>query len=151
MNKKLFLLIILFSYSSYSQIVFEKGYFINNSNEKMECFIKNIDWRNNPTEFTYKTSEVSTQKNIGIESVKEFGLYNFSKYVRKTVEIDKSLESLDRLAHEKNPVFIEQELFLKVLVEGQANLYVYQEGDLKNSFTVMTILKLNNSFLRFIE
>ena len=39
---------------SYSQITFEKGYFISNDGIKTECFIKNLDWRNNPTEFEYK-------------------------------------------------------------------------------------------------
>ena len=39
---------------SYSQIIFENGYFIDESNNRIECLIKNIDWKNNPTEFEYK-------------------------------------------------------------------------------------------------
>jgi hypothetical protein len=53
--KKLFLLIILtqISLNCYSQINFEKGYFYNNENKKIECLIKNNDWLNNPTQIKY--------------------------------------------------------------------------------------------------
>jgi hypothetical protein len=53
--KNLLLTALLFLFSfSYAQITFEKGYFINNSGDRTECFIKNIDWRDNPTKFEYK-------------------------------------------------------------------------------------------------
>jgi hypothetical protein len=46
MKKQLLLLLCLvFTANAYTQIVFEKGYYINNANEKVECLIKNIDWR----------------------------------------------------------------------------------------------------------
>lgn len=47
-------LITISQFDSYAQIIFENGYFINELNQKVECFIKNIEWRNNPTEFEYK-------------------------------------------------------------------------------------------------
>ncbi len=40
----LLFLAIIYSFSSYGQILFEQGYYINNSNEKIDCFIKNNDW-----------------------------------------------------------------------------------------------------------
>ena len=51
MKKQILLLLTtILSLNSYSQINFDKGYFINDSNQKVDCLIKNIDWKNNPTE-----------------------------------------------------------------------------------------------------
>ena len=88
--KKQFLLflIITLHFSGYSQISFVKGYFIKNSGEKIECFIKNIDWKDNPTQFNYKLSKDDDQKEATIEAVKEFGIYDIVKYQRYTVDID---------------------------------------------------------------
>ncbi len=130
----LFLLLLILNLSIHSQISFEKGYYIDNSNQKINCFIKNIDWKNNPTEFEYYLSDISDSKKSNIELVKEFGIYNFSKYVRDIVSIDRSSNNVDNLSQDKNPLFKEEEIFLKVLVEGKANLYLFEEGNLKRFF-----------------
>ncbi|SDX86422.1 hypothetical protein SAMN05444411_110137 [Lutibacter oricola] len=128
--KKYFLLIALaiFVSKTYSQITFEKGYFINNANQKVECFIKNVDWRKNPSEIEYKISENDKIKTIGLKTAKEFRIYNASKYIQKTVEIDKSSTKINNLSETKKVNFTTKTLFLKVLIEGKANLYSY-EGD----------------------
>ena len=125
---------IILTINCYSQISFEKGYYINNSDEKVECLIKNIDWKNNPIDFKYKFSENDTKKTASINSVKEFGIYNTSKYIRKTVDIDRSSKKINDLSTVKNPIFNEEELFLKVLVEGSADLFLYADGSLKRYF-----------------
>jgi hypothetical protein len=136
----LIILFSLFSLFSYSQISFEKGYFINNSDEKTDCLIKNEDWKNNPTNFLYKLSEES-QVNLGdIKSVKEFGVYNFSKYIKSAVQIDRSKSDINNLSAEKKVTLNEELLFLKVLIEGQAQLFSYSDGGLKRYF-----FNLNNS------
>ena len=135
MNKQLLcILITILSIHSYSQISFEKGYFIDNSNKKTECLIKNYDWKNNPTQFEYKLSENSEEKNVTIRTVKEFGIDNTSKYIRQTVNIDKSSDITSDLSDVRNPIFNEEELFLKVIIEGKANLYSYEDGNLKRYF-----------------
>ena len=52
------------------QINFESGYFINNDQDKVSCFIKNEDWLNNPTAFTYKLSENGNIQEATISEVK---------------------------------------------------------------------------------
>lgn len=118
----------------YAQITFEKGYFINNSGEKTECLIKNLDWKDNPTKFTYKLNSNSTAEITNIRSIQEFGIYNTSKYVRSTVEIDESSDNVNYLSDIKEPIFNTEELFLKVLVEGKANLFSYEKGNIKRFF-----------------
>ncbi len=130
----LFLLTAILSLNCYSQITYEKGYYIDNMNQKINCLIKNVDWKNNPTEFEYKLSENSEPKRANLESVKEFGINNISKYIRNTVDIDRSSEDLNKLSNYKKPIFKKEKLFLKVLVEGKSNLYQYVEGNLKRYF-----------------
>ncbi len=137
MKNYLFLL-IAFSLSSntYSQILFENGYYVDNSGKKNNCFIKNVDWRNNPTQFEYKLSLKNNGKvhKGNIETVKEFGITNVSKYVRAKVKIDRSSENVNKLSSDRKPIFEEELLFLKVLVGGTANLYQYEDKNLKRYF-----------------
>lgn len=135
MRKQLLILLTIFlGFNCYSQISFEKGYYIDNTNQKTNCLIKNIDWKNNPTEFEYKLSENSESKKASIKSIKEFGIDNISKYVRSIVNIDRSSEILDDLINDRRSTFKEEELFLKVLVEGKANLYLFEDGNLRKYF-----------------
>lgn len=119
---------------SYSQIYFENGYYINNLNQKIECQIKNEDWKNNPTEFEYKVSGINESQKAQIGAVKEFAIYKGSKHIRATVHIDRSRDDVQNLTLDRNPLFKTEELFLKVLIEGQANLYEYVDGNLKRYF-----------------
>lgn len=135
MKKQLLtLLTIILSFNCYSQISYEKGYFIDNNNQKTNCLIKNIDWKNNPIEFKYKLTENSETKKATIKSIKEYGIDNISKYIRSTVSIDKSSEHINDLSKDKNPIFKEEELFLKVLVDGKATLYQYTDNNINKYF-----------------
>lgn len=117
-----------------SQISYTKGYFINNSNQKVNCLIKNVDWRNNPLGFEYKTTKLAENRTQTIKSVKEFGINNASKYVRVNVNIDRSSNNVKYLNGDKNPIFKKEELFLKVLIEGDANLLLYKDKNLTRYF-----------------
>ena len=136
MRKRIILLAVstIISFSCYSQIVFEKGYFINNSNQKVDCLIKNIDWRDNPSEFEYKLFEGSESKKINIQEVKEFEIYNVSKYIRALVKLDRSSDNMPNIDTARNPLFHEELLFLKVLIDGKGSLFLYKEKDLTRFF-----------------
>ncbi|WP_461531957.1 hypothetical protein [Sinomicrobium sp.] len=89
MKKQLFFLLVAVSFfSGYSQIGFEEGYFIDNNGEKNHCFIKNIDWRNNPFGFVYKKDREGEIHQADITAVREFGINGEYKYLRATVKID---------------------------------------------------------------
>jgi hypothetical protein len=130
----IFLSTLFLSLNCFSQITFDDGYFINNTNQKIFCLIKNVDWKNNPIEFEYKLSENGEPKKAYLNSVKEFGIANFSKYIRNTVNIDRSSNDINDLSSVKNPIFKEEQLFLEVLVEGKFTLYQYVDGSLKRYF-----------------
>ena len=115
-------LLTILSFSLYSQIVFENGYFINESNQKVNCLIKNVDWRDSPTEFEYKISQNEPVQKASIQTIKEFGINGISKYIGANVNIDRSGDELINMNSQKNPIFQEERLFLKVLIDGKASL-----------------------------
>ncbi|MEM7375653.1 MAG: tRNA modification GTPase [Bacteroidota bacterium] len=130
----LFFFSCLLALHAYSQISFESGYFANLSGDTVECLIKNMDWKNNPIDFEYKLSETSEVAIGELQSVKEFGIHNISKYVRAIVKIDRSSDNISKMSKEMNPIFHEEQLFLEVLIEGKATLYLYEEGNLRRYF-----------------
>ncbi len=135
LKKQLVVLSVLFlSANIYSQILFEKGYFINNTNQKIECLIENRDSKYNPTALTYKTSEEGEKTKLTLKTVKEFGIYNKVKYLRFDVDMDRSSEIIGKISDHKNPDLKKEILFLKVLLEGKANLYLYEEPNLTRFF-----------------
>jgi len=136
-NQLLFLLITFLSFNCYSQISFEKGYYIDNNDQRINCLIKNMDWKNNPTEFEFKLSENSAPEKATITSAKEFGIDNISKYIRSTINIDKSIDNVNSLiliSKEKNLEYQEEELFLRVLLEGNASLYLFEVSNSQKFF-----------------
>jgi hypothetical protein len=119
---------------SSAQIQFKKGYFIDNNNLKVNCFIKNSDWKNNPVEFEYK-QDINSNPEIGtIKTIKEFGIYDLFKYVRETIDIDRTNDNPNKLKYDKNPNWSNENLFLNVLVEGKASLYYYEDQNLQRFF-----------------
>ena len=134
----LFLVLISVHFNSFAQTTFEKGYFINDLNEKIECLIKNIDWKNNPSDFEYKLIGSEAVQYGEIQFVKEFEINNTLKFVRATVQIDES--NLNNLDEDRNPRFVTKQVFLKVLIEGKASLFSYENKSSKKYF-----YKINDS------
>lgn len=126
--------ILCFSFSK-AQINFEKGYFISNSGIKTQCLIKNIDWKDNPTQFEYKINQNDTEiKTESIASVTEFGIDNTSKFKRYKVNIERSGNDLKDISDTKKPKWSEETLFLKVLIEGDATLFSYSDNSIYKYF-----------------
>ncbi|WP_340202151.1 outer membrane beta-barrel protein [Ascidiimonas sp. W6] len=135
--KKLILVIAIFigaNIALNAQINFEKGYIINNTGQKIDCLIKNEAWGSNPTSFQYKLEPSDSPKTGIIADTKEFGVLGVFKYTRYLVDIDRSSENLKRMSQKEAPEFKEENLFLEVLLEGDATLYFYEDGNLKRYF-----------------
>jgi hypothetical protein len=128
MKKLIFLLFFLISSISFAQINYEAGYFIDNLGVKTECFIRNVAWNKNPQVFDYKLNESSDSKTISIAEVSEFNVGNSYNYKRFKLKIDRS----DNKSRE--PKWNEEILFLKMLVEGAANLYQFDDEEINKFF-----------------
>lgn len=127
---------LIFSVTSYSQIRFESGYFIDNSGARINCLILNRDWIYNPNFFEYKLSTNAPRLQKGADEVQEFGIDQEVKYISARVKIDRSTDNLDdnEISRSFEPEWKEEQLFLKVIVEGEATLYSYQEAGFSRFF-----------------
>ncbi|KIC02672.1 hypothetical protein OA88_07850 [Flavobacterium sp. JRM] len=129
------ILFLFFFTFSYAQISFEKGYYILNDGSRIECFIRNIDWKNNPTDFKYKTQLSDNDfKTETIANVQEFGIDNETTFKKFKIKIDRTSDEPNKLLADRNPVFKEEVIFLKVLVKGDATLYSYTDQNLNRYF-----------------
>lgn len=125
MKKIIFLISITFiSLNSYSQINYEKGYFIDNKNNKTECYIKSIGWISNPTKIEYSLTEKGGKHTITINEIKEFRVAKHL-YTRFSVKMDKSGQQMENYSYSRNPEYETKTLLLKQIVKGDANLYQY--------------------------
>ena len=111
----------------FAQIHFEKGYFVDNDNHRVDCWIKNVDWRFTPKQFDCQLTENGQTLTKFAKDVTEFGILNEPKFVKAIVQIDLSDQSVKNLDEDGLPHFTTDTLFLKVLVEGEAKLYVHQK------------------------
>ncbi|MBF4485130.1 autotransporter outer membrane beta-barrel domain-containing protein [Flavobacterium sp. CSZ] len=136
MKKPILLLVLtlFLSINCYSQVVFENGYFIDPTNKKTDCLIENLDWKNTPLNFRYKLSGSEDIITADLKAIKEFAITGESKYIRVPVKVDRSSKFIEEMSTEKNPIFKEETLLLKVLIEGKASLYIYDEGSLTRFF-----------------
>ncbi|HSN49765.1 MAG TPA: hypothetical protein VLR52_00940, partial [Bacteroidales bacterium] len=94
------------------QAKFDKGYYIDNQNVKIECLIKNIAWMKTPEEFTYKLSELSEPLTASPSNVKEFGIYDGNRFISAEVMIDVSSDDSQNLSDQRNPIWSKQKMFL---------------------------------------
>ncbi|QOW10247.1 PorT family protein [Kaistella flava (ex Peng et al. 2021)] len=129
MKKTTLLFALFFTVILSAQIRFEKAYYIDNANNRVEGLIKNVDWKNNPAFFEYKSAADSDIKTVTVKDVKLFEIYDQSKFVSSTVDFDKSSINIRNLSESKEPEWVQRQLFLKQIVSGPANLYVYAEGN----------------------
>ncbi|WP_430412594.1 hypothetical protein [Kordia sp.] len=135
--KKNYLILLLFLVSTtglFAQINFEKGYFISNNGQKTDCYIKNVDWINNPVSFDYKITLDGEVKIARLATVKSFTIPNICKYEKHTINVDMSTKDYAKLNNDKNPEWQEKTSFLNILVEGDATLYHYKNAETSQFF-----------------
>lgn len=156
MKKALFFLFfITITTTLFAQIKFEKGYFINNNGERTECLIYNQDWRLNPDGFDYKLTENEKVTSAKITEIKEFGVYDFSKYIRFDGNVDTSNYAIDKLTENKNAEFKQVSIFLKTIVEGNANFYMHIDKQFTRYFYDIPNKKIeqliNKEYIKYNE
>lgn len=117
----LLLLFILSGLNVIAQKDFEKGFYIDSNNNKVECFIKNQDWMGIPSKIDYMISENGQSETIDFSKMNAFQIYNSSHYYIKTeVDVDRDTDVAD--FKPKKVVTV-----LKVLIDGVASLYSSSE------------------------
>lgn len=128
------LLFNLVSFSCISQITYKEGYIINNSGERTEVFIRFDETKGHLSHIEYKTSRGGKNLTTDLKSTKEYGVGEDYKFLRSSVSIDRASQDLEKLSGDRNPDFEEETLYLRLLIEGEYSLLVYQEKNLERFF-----------------
>jgi hypothetical protein len=122
-------LIALCCIHAHAQITFERGYFVRESGDSVICLIKNAEKKSTPSQFEYKVNERAESQIVTVNDVRSFGFVAGDRFVRFQVNIDKSKNTQSQLTHVRTPEFSNETVFLKVLMEGKASLYTYQQDN----------------------
>lgn len=119
-------LLSISSLSVYCQAQFEPGYVVDNEGNRTECLIRNTGKVVNPNKFEYRLTSGSDIKTGTLETVKRFGISNSSyQYERFMVDVDWSASKGNALSTHYAPEYSTEKLFLRILLEGEASLYVF--------------------------
>jgi hypothetical protein len=116
------------------QPFFEKGYFIGNDGNKIECLIQNLNWETTPHDFEFTPLQGGIPVFVTSADVREFQIYGHAKYVSAKVKIDRSSNILLQLTRDRNPEWSEEQLFLNLLVHSRVSLYTYEDDDIVRYF-----------------
>jgi len=128
--------LIFFLPKTNAQIKFEPGYIINNDNKKIECLVKNQDWVYAPESVAIKANPGDRAQLKAISEIKEFSIPGQFRYIRTTVDIDQLSDLLDdnEMSDIPDPVWKKQTVYLKVLVQGEITLLVYEKTNFTRFF-----------------
>lgn len=121
--KLLVAVLLIIGTSALSQNDYESGYIIQTNGQRLDCLIKNEDWKGSPTTFNYKLLENGEVKIGNTSNIKEFGSGENFKYIVETLLVEQSSNNVGSLTDNRTPILKEETLFLKVLIEGESSLY----------------------------
>lgn len=127
------LISIFYASSIEAQIKFKDGFYIDNSGNRVEGLIRDVDWKSNPKTFEFKISEDSKIEIATIANVEMFQIENHVKYVRKTVDMDR-WDIFSPVTVQRHPIYQSETLFLKELVNGGAVLYLFTDESFTTFF-----------------
>ena len=127
---KLLTLFLAFFYYQHTaaQSNYLPGYIIKSDGETVRGFIDFQEWRVNPKKIRFKTNEAEKSTAMTIKTIEGFGIDEKESYVRRTVDVNIAPIKVNEINHSRKPIFKKRTIFLRILVEGKANLYfLYDE------------------------
>lgn len=124
---------LLFPSLLQAQSAYEKGYFIDLKNQKVDCFIKPEAWSAHGS-LTYLLSYKDQPQTKPLGELAEISIQGLFKLKRAKVQLDISGDESPLLSYTQDPEWHTEELFLWTLVDGNTSLYVYEGGGLKRFF-----------------
>ncbi len=113
-----------------AQIKMEPGYFIDNQDKRVDCFIRNTDTQANPTSFEFSMTADGVKEKRNLGDAKEFGITGRATFMRFTVQTDTSDQRVGKWSRQRAPEWKTQTIFLKLLVQGKVRLFYWSKGDL---------------------
>lgn len=123
----LFLAFFYYQHTS-AQSNYLPGYIIKSEGETVRGFIDFQEWRINPKKIRFKADESEKATTMTVKTIKGFGIDEKESYVRRTVDVNIAPIKLNALTTFREPIFEKRIVFLRILVEGKANLYFLNDA-----------------------
>ncbi|MEJ1236627.1 hypothetical protein WBG78_00775 [Chryseolinea sp. T2] len=105
-----------------AQSDFQKGYFIDINGNRQDGYVSVRSWSDNPRAFAFRTEPASSNQTVSVSSATEVGA-GASKYVRFIGRVDSSSSKTRKMSNFKEPEWVHDSLFVRVLVDGNADLF----------------------------
>ncbi|MEL6918692.1 MAG: hypothetical protein AAFO99_13280 [Bacteroidota bacterium] len=123
MRKLIIAFIGLLTYGTIMAQEFETGYFIDNDNNRIECLIQNMKWRESPLTVFYRLKEDSQVLELNYDNCMEFGIGEEFKFrsIDAKIPLTKSKTSDKNTSAE--PTLVQRKQFALVLIQGKVSLY----------------------------
>jgi hypothetical protein len=131
----IFSIVLLLTYSkATAQIKFEKGFYIDQFADTIDCYVKNSGWTSTPNSFTIKSIGNDSVYSIDADVLELIQIGNKVKFVNRIVEEDISDNNPERIAIKRKVEYDQNQRILKVLIESKFSLYMVEEGEFKDYF-----------------
>ena len=130
----LFVLLGLFGAQLYAQVQYQSGFIIDRDNQRIACEILDKGWRSTPSEIEYRLNTEASSKTATVTDLNGFGIDNCCRYIRYFGEVDASSDDLGELSRYPGPDWVTDSIFLEVLLEGKASLYLHRSGNTEKFF-----------------
>jgi hypothetical protein len=108
---------------------FQPGYIEESGGTKIQCLIENRDWKHNPLSIVIKANLDDVPLTVGIDSLNGFSVGDH-RYIKAAVRYDTSSQDLKKLSNSRQPFWMEGTLLLRVIVDGDADLFRYHTDSL---------------------
>lgn len=147
--KSFFLVTIIsfFTIPLLAQDLFEEGSYLNNQGEIIHGYIDVFPLTDTPTDIRFKENKSDKVSSLSISQISEFQVSGF-KFIRFNGDVDLNLSPNS----DSDPKFDNRQIFLRVIVEGEINLYSYKESGSRiffySSFTSTPSQLVNTEFVR---
>ena len=95
----------------FAQSKFEPGYYIDNKGNQIQCLIKNVDWKLNPSSIDFKLNENTATQTISTNEIAGFSIENKVKFINKIVLVDETMSNFQNISKDPNVKFVEKKKF----------------------------------------
>lgn len=120
--RKILLLILVFSLNAFAQN--QPGYYITKDKKTVKGYFKTADFTNSDLLMFSETEDGKPEK-LATDRISEYGIDGQYRLVKTTVNIDRSTTNYTTARTNTIADWVEQTVFLNVIVQGKASLYSY--------------------------
>jgi len=106
------------------------------SGESLNCSVLDEDWNLTPSEFTYKLN--GRKQKVSAEEVQSVCVEDHTLFERHNVAIDEVADDVSTTNEKRNPLKVQKQLLLRVLIDGELDLLEYKSSEQTRFFTRTT-------------